>query len=277
MNPVRVAAIQMLSTADVAANLVAARRLVAQAAAAGAQLTVLPEAFACADASVSHGLGLEERDAGGPLRSFLSGLAREHGIALVGGTIPIGDDDGRRVRAACLLLGPDGSEIARYDKIHLFDVDLPDAVGAYRESATVAPGAEIVTADLPFGRLGLSVCYDLRFPELFRVQSARGMQILALPSAFTAHTGEAHWQVLVRARAIENQCWVIAPNHGGRASERRLNWGGSLIVDPWGRVLASAGTGEAVILADLDPGVLARASEQLPVAMHRRIHVADCG
>jgi len=277
MNRVRVAAVQMLSTADVEANLDCARRLVGQAAAAGAVLAVLPEAFACADAARARELGAAERTPQGPLRSFLADTARHCGIALVGGTIPIAADDGRRVRAASLLVDADGRERARYDKMHLFDVDLPDGVGAYRESATVEPGERIVCAELPFARLGLAVCYDLRFPELFRVQARRGMELLVLPSAFTAHTGEAHWHVLLRARAIENQCWVIAPNHGGRASATRLNWGGSAIIDPWGRVLASAATGEAVLVAELDPRVLATARERLPVAAHRRVEVPDPG
>jgi nitrilase len=277
VNPFRVAAVQMLSTADVPANLAAARRLLGQAASAGATLAVLPEAFACADAVAARALGAAERSADGPLRRFLADAAREFRIAVVGGTIPIAAPDGRRVRAACLLVGPDGCEIARYDKIHLFDSDLPDAVGTYRESDSVEPGDRIVTVDTPFARLGLAVCYDLRFPELFRVQAARGMELLVLPSAFTAHTGAAHWHVLLRARAIENQCWLVAPNHGGRASERRLNWGGSAIIDPWGRVVASAATGEAVLVAELEPRVLSSARAALPVEAHRRVPVPDPG
>ncbi|MFM7785548.1 MAG: carbon-nitrogen hydrolase family protein, partial [Gammaproteobacteria bacterium] len=219
-------------------------------------------------------LGSAERGEGGPLRAFLSGLARAHGIWLVGGTIPV-LGEGERPRAACILYAPDGSERARYDKIHLFDVDLPDRQGSYRESDRIEPGTRIVTADTPFGVLGLAICYDLRFPEFFRVQFQRGMTLMVLPSAFTRITGEAHWHALLRARAIENQCWVVAPNQGGRQSATRESYGGSVIVDPWGRVLASAGTGEAVLLAPLDPAVHAEARGRLPVDAHQRLRVPD--
>lgn len=269
-----VAAIQMTSSADLQANLAAARRLVGDAARRGAGLVVLPEAFASSDAACTLALGSAERGEGGPLRAFLSGLAREHGVWLVGGTIPV-LGEGERPRAACILYAPDGSERARYDKIHLFDVDLPDRQGSYRESERIEPGTRIVTVDTPFGVLGLAICYDLRFPEFFRVQFQRGMRLMVLPSAFTRLTGEAHWHALLRARAIENQCWVVAPNQGGRQSATRESYGGSVILDPWGRVLASAGTGEAVLLAPLDPGVHAEARGRLPVDAHQRLRIPD--
>jgi len=271
---VRVAAVQMLSGDDVGRNLERARALLATAAAAGARLVVLPEAFACYGGADVSALAAAERGPAGPLRSFLAASAREHGIVLVGGTIPVaGDAPGERPRAACFLYGEDGSELARYDKIHLFDVELPDAQRSYRESDGYAPGERLVCAPTPCGMLGLGVCYDLRFPEMFRALGQRGMDVLALPSAFTRVTGEAHWHVLLRARAIENQVFVIAPDQGGRHSATRETWGGSAIVDPWGRVLASAASGEAVITALLDPAALREARERLPVRAHQRFYV----
>lgn len=274
MSRYRVAALQMVSTGDVERNLGTASRLVAAAARDGAMLAVLPETFACADSERARELGQAERTAGGPLRRFLADTARAHGIYLVGGTIPV-LDGGERPAAACLLHGPDGRELARYDKIHLFDVDLPDEQRAYRESARIAPGHAVVTATLPFGGLGLAVCYDLRFPELFRVQAGRGIAAFVLPSAFTRFTGEAHWLTLLRARAIENQCYAIAPNQGGRSGAHRENYGGSVILDPWGRVLASAATGEAVLCAEIDLAVLEDVRRRMPVAAHRRLAVPD--
>ena len=268
------AAVQMVSTIDLDANLRSAQSLVAEAAARGAGLVVLPEAFACADPARTLALGEAERTPAGPLRRFLADLALRHRIWLVGGTIPL-SDAGERPRAACLLIDPDGVERARYDKMHLFDVDLPDAQQSYRESARMSPGESIVTADTPFGLLGLAVCYDLRFPEMFRVQFQRGMSLLALPSAFTRVTGEAHWHVLLRARAIENQCWVVAPNQGGRQTPTRECYGGSVIIDPWGRVLASAATGDAVLVAEPDHAAREDLQRRLPVGAHQRLRVPD--
>ncbi len=276
MNSTRVAALQMISGSDVAGNLQVAEALIADAARHGAKLLVLPEAFACYDSEQSTALGVAERHPGGPLRSFLAVQARRHRVYLVGGTIPIAGADALP-RAACLLYGDDGSELARYDKIHLFDVDLPDAQRSYRESAFYTHGAEVVSAMTPLGLLGLAVCYDLRFPELFRVLFQRGADVLALPSAFTHMTGEAHWHVLLRARAIENQAFVIASAQGGRHSAQRATGGGSVIIDPWGRVLASAASGAQFISADLDPGMLAELRARLPVRSHQRIYVPDPG
>ncbi len=274
MSGTAIAAVQLISTVDLESNLRAVERLVAVAAVRGAGLVVLPEAFACADPARTLAMGAAESTPEGPLRRFLAGLARSHHIWLVGGTIPLGDTGGRP-RAACLLFGPDGTECARYDKMHLFDVDLPDAHQNYRESARISPGEHVVTVPTPFGLLGLGVCYDLRFPEMFRVQFQRGMSLLALPSAFTRVTGEAHWHVLLRARAIENQCWVIAPNQGGRQTPTRECYGGSVIIDPWGRVLASAATGEAVLVAEPDHSALTELRQRLPVAAHQRLRVPD--
>ena len=274
MSGVRVAAVQMVSGEDVARNLERARVLIATAASGGARLVVLPEAFACYGSADVSALAGAERDPAGPLRSFLAATAREHGILLVGGTIPVaGEAPGERPRAACFLYAEDGSELARYDKIHLFDVDLPDVQRRYRESDSYAPGERLVCAPTACGMLGLGVCYDLRFPEMFRALGQRGMDVLALPSAFTRLTGEAHWHVLLRSRAIENQVYVIAPDQGGRHSATRETWGGSAIIDPWGRVLASAASGEAVIAAEVDAAVLRDARERLPVRAHQRFYV----
>ena len=194
MSGVRVAAVQMVSGEDVARNLERARVLIATAASGGARLVVLPEAFACYGSADVSALAGAERDPAGPLRSFLAATAREHGILLVGGTIPVaGEAPAERPRAACFLYAEDGSELARYDKIHLFDVDLPDVQRRYRESDSYAPGERLVCAPTACGMLGLGVCYDLRFPEMFRALGQRGMDVLALPSAFTRLTGEAHW------------------------------------------------------------------------------------
>ncbi|MCG3169101.1 MAG: Deaminated glutathione amidase [Pseudomonadales bacterium] len=272
----RVAALQMVSTDDVAHNLGRARELIAAAAARGARLVVLPEAFAYFGGTANAEVGCAECSADGPLRAFLAASAREHGIVLVGGTVPVADARAPgRVRAACFVYDRSGREIARYDKIHLFDVDLPDAQRSYRESDTIEPGEDPVCVPGPCGTLGLGVCYDLRFPALFLALAERGMDVLALPSAFTRVTGEAHWHVLVRARAIENQVHVIAPNQGGRHSPTRETWGGTVIVDPWGRVLASAAGGEAVVVADIDPQERACAAARIPLARQRRFAVVS--
>jgi deaminated glutathione amidase len=276
MKTCRVAALQMVSTADPDANLASASRLIAQAASGGARMVVLPEAFACYDSERARQLALAERQPDGPIRRFLADAARRHGIILVGGTVPVADVDGSGLpRAACFVHDEDGREIARYDKMHLFDVDLPDAQRSYRESASYAAGTEVVSVATSIGMLGLAVCYDLRFPELFRVLRQRGMALLALPSAFTRLTGAAHWQVLLRARAIENQVYVIAPDQGGRHTPTRETYGGSVIIDPWGRVLGSAAQGEAVVTAEVDARVLADVRARLPVHAHQRIYVPD--
>lgn len=273
---VRVAALQMVSIDDVAHNLRRAHELIAAAAAGGAQLAVLPEAFAYYGGGGAATLELARAECApdGPLRRFLADAARAHRIMLVGGTIPVADARSpSRVRAACFVHDPDGCLIARYDKIHLFDVEIPDAQRSYRESDTYESGSELVCVPGPCGVLGLGVCYDLRFPAMFLALAERGMDVLVLPSAFTYLTGQAHWHVLLRARAIENQVYVIAPNQGGRHSKTRETWGGSMILDPWGNVLASAASGEAVVLADIDLQARARVTQRIPVAGQRYFDV----
>jgi len=237
-------------------------------------MAVLPEAFACYDSERARQLGLAERQPDGPIRRFLAEEARRHGIILVGGTVPVAQaDDSAPPHAACFVHDEEGREIARYDKMHLFDVDLPDEQRSYRESASYAAGSEAVCVATSIGMLGLGVCYDLRFPELFRLLRQRDMSLLALPSAFTRLTGAAHWHVLLRARAIENQVYVIAPDQGGLHTTTRVTYGGSVIIDPWGRVLGSAAQGEAVVIAEVDASVLADIRTRLPVQAHQRIHV----
>ncbi|MEX1197698.1 MAG: carbon-nitrogen hydrolase family protein [Pseudohongiellaceae bacterium] len=278
-----IAAVQMVSVADVAANLRAAEDLIARAVEQQASLVALPENFAVLDSGPMREFGERWGDDGGPLQQFLAGQARRHGIWLLGGTIPLitrpQDDslleDGR-VRPASLLYDPAGQCRARYDKIHLFDVDVDDAQASYRESDSFEPGDQAVVADTPFGGLGLTVCYDLRFPGLYRVLSGLGAELVTVPSAFTRVTGEAHWESLIRARAIENQVYVLAPGQGGQHNAKRTTWGHSMIVDPWGTVLACHEDGEGVAVARIDPDMPGRLRSAMPVARHHR-NVEDDG
>ena len=268
------AAVQMASGPHVDANLLEAERLVAQAVEAGARLVVLPENFAFLGARERDKLAVREAEGEGPIQAFLSQQAARHGIWLVGGTVPLATADPSRVRAACLLYGPDGKAVARYDKMHLFDVEVPDSGERYTESETIEPGDGPVVAETPLGRVGLAVCYDLRFPELFRAMVDRGMELLAVPSAFTAVTGRAHWELLVRARAVENQCHVIAAAQGGYHVDGRETHGDSMIVDPWGTVLGRLPRGAGIVVADLDPERTREIRGRFPALAHRRLRCA---
>ena len=265
------AAVQMVSGADVGANLEAAGRLIGEAAGRGARLVVLPENFALMGHREEDKLAHAELDGDGPLQAFLAETAARHGVWLVGGTLPLATDDPGRVRAACLLFDDRGRRVARYDKIHLFDVEVATTGERYAESETIAAGDTPVVVDTPFGRLGLAVCYDLRFPELFRAMLDDGMELLALPAAFTATTGRAHWEVLLRARAIENLCYVVASAQGGDHPGDRATHGESMVIDPWGRVLERAGLGEAVVVGEVDRALLERTRRTFPALAHRRI------
>lgn len=260
----------MASGPAVDANLAEAARLVAYAARAGARLIALPENFALMALNDADRLAAAEADGAGPIQDRLSQLAREHGVWLVGGTIPLKTADPTRVRAACLVYDANGRRVARYDKMHLFDVRLGNGE-EYRESNSIEAGSEAVVLDTPWGRLGLAVCYDLRFPELFRELLAKGAEIYAVPSAFTAHTGRAHWETLVRARAIENLAYVLAPDQGGRHANGRETHGETLIVNPWGEVLDRIPKGPGVAIAELDLNFLREARERLPCIDHRRL------
>lgn len=267
---VMAAALQMVSVDAVAENLAAADALIERAAGDGARLVVLPENFAFMGREERAALGVAEADGHGPIQDFLADRALRWGITLVGGSVPLAAVEPDRVRSALLVYGPDGRRIARYDKRHLFDVSLPNGEG-YRESATFAPGHDVVVAETPAGMLGLSICYDLRFPEHYRRLVEAGAQILLAPAAFTATTGAAHWAILTRARAVENLCFMIAPDQGGRHPNGRATHGESMLIDPWGSVLATCpvGGGTGVAMAALDFARLREIRERLPALAHR--------
>jgi deaminated glutathione amidase len=267
----KIAAIQMASGPNVRANLESAKRLIEQAVESGAELVVLPENFAIMGLSESDKVAVSETDGVGPIQDFLAQQAGSQGIWLVGGTIPMKSPDPARVYASCLLYNDRGERVARYDKIHLFDVHLMDSNESYNESETTLNGNDVVVADTPFGRLGLAVCYDLRFPELFRSMLDQGVEIVSLPSAFTALTGNAHWESLIRARAIENLSYVIAAGQGGYHVNGRETHGHSMIVDPWGNILNQLKSGIGVVIADLDQERLARIRRSFPAIEHRRL------
>jgi nitrilase len=265
----KVAALQMTSGPDVAANLMAARVLLEQARANDARVAVLPENFSFLGMKSGDKRAIAEIDGDGPVQRFLSQQARELSLWIVGGTTPLMIEPGGRVAAACLVYRDDGQRAARYDKIHLFDVDIPGRAESYRESADIAPGARQVIVPTPAGLLGLSVCYDMRFPELYRQLSAAGAQWLTIPSSFTVPTGRAHWEVLLRARAIENLSYVVAPAQWGHHANGRETYGDSLIVDYWGTVLARLEGGNGVVVAELDLAAQAEARRNFPALTHR--------
>jgi len=267
--PVKVAALQMTSAADVAVNLEAAARLLAEARAAGARVAVLPENFSFMGLRDVDKRAIAEPDGDGPVQRFLSQQARELGLWIVGGTTPIAQEAGGRIAAACLVYGDDGRRAARYDKMHLFDVDIPGRAESYRESANIAPGSRAVLVPTPAGLLGLSVCYDMRFPELYRQLSAAGAQWFTIPSAFTVPTGRAHWEVLLRSRAIENLSYVVAAAQWGRHANGRETYGDSLIVDYWGTVLARLSAGSGVVIAELDLVAQTETRRNFPALTHR--------
>jgi nitrilase len=266
------AAIQLNSLADRDANLAAAGRLLRQAAAGGAVLAILPENFAFMGAKERDKLALAESAGQGPIQDFLAATARQLSLWVVAGSVPLAvAGDAQRVWAACLVYDARGQLAARYDKIHLFDVEVPGGE-RYHESNSIARGAlNPVVVDTPAGRLGLSVCYDLRFPELYRALAAQGAELLCVPAAFTARTGAAHWEPLLRARAIENQCFVIAAGQHGVHAGGRATWGHSLIVDPWGEILAQQEGGEGVVPAPLSRERLQQVRTSFPALTHRRL------
>ena len=265
----KVAAIQMTSGPDVSANLEEAGGLLEEASKAGARLAVLPENFAFMGLKDADKRAIAEADGTGPAQQFLASIARRLRLWIVGGTVSLKAGADGRVAAACLVYDSDGQRVARYDKIHLFDVDIPGRAETYRESANVAPGSGTAVLDTPVGRLGLSVCYDVRFPELYRYLSAAGAQILSVPSAFTAPTGRAHWETLLRARAIENLCYVVAPAQSGFHPSGRETYGDSMIVDYWGRVLQRLPRGRGCAIAEIDLGSQEAVRASFPALGHR--------
>ncbi len=266
-----VACIQMASGPKVGANLLEAERLIGVAVDKGSKLVVLPENFAIMGKTERDKVLVREAPGNGPIQDFLAQQAERHGIWLVGGTVPLVAQDDNKIRAACLLFDDQGKQAARYDKIHLFDVSLVDTDERYIESDTIEPGDHTVVVDTPFGKLGLAICYDLRFPELFRTMLDQGMELLALPSSFTAITGKAHWEILVRARAIENLCYVFAAGQGGYHLSGRATYGHSMIVDPWGQVMNEIATGSGLVCADMNPERLRNIRRTFPCLDHRNI------
>jgi len=266
-----VACIQMASGPAVGANLLEAERLIGMAADRGAELVVLPENFAIMGKQESDKVAVRESDDGGPIQDFLSQQAVKQGVWLVGGTVPMVAKADNKIRAACLLYDDQGVRAARYDKIHLFDVSLVDSDESYAESEAIESGDQAVVVDTPFGKLGLAVCYDLRFPELFRTMLDQGMDIIAMPSAFTAITGKAHWSILVRARAIENLCYVLAAGQGGYHVNGRETYGHSMIVDPWGQIMNELANGSGLVCADIDLQRLNNIRRTFPALEHRNI------
>lgn len=267
----KVAAIQMTSGDDALANIATARRLLAQAAEAGAKIALLPENVALMGRRESDKFAIAEEEGSGPLQRALSDTARELGLWVIGGTLPIKIPGESRVAAAVLVFDASGRQVARYDKMHLFDVSVAERAETYRESASIAPGAAPVVVDTPAGRLGLSVCYDLRFPELFRSLVAAGASWFVVPAAFTVPTGRAHWETLLRARAIENLAFVVAAGQTGQHPNGRETFGDSMIVDHWGTVQARLPHGEGVVVAEFDLEAQARVRAEFPALSHRRI------
>ncbi len=267
-----VACIQMTSTADVAENLSMAKEFIQQAAAEKARLVVLPEMFALIAKEPMEKIKMREEFGLGPIQEFLSEQAAQHKVWIVGGTIPIAVPHNKnKARAACLVFDDKGKCVARYDKIHLFDVSLQSGKEVYSESNVIEPGDKIVVVATPFGKLGLAVCYDVRFPELFREMLTKGVEIIALPTAFTYITGVAHWDVLVRARAIENLSYVIAGCQTGTHSNGRKTYGHSMVVNPWGEVLASLPEKPGVVVSEIDLEYLYKIRKEFPALSHRKI------
>lgn len=263
----KVAALQLVSTADIDDNLQRCERLLGQAHSAGAEMVALPENALNYGAPLDLVASRQEE-----IKRNLAEWARHYRLWLVGGSLPWLDTDyASRPSASCFVFNSEGEEVLHYRKIHLFDADVTDATGSYRESDSYSAGSTPGMFDSPWGRFGVGICYDLRFPEYFRVLAQQDVQAILLPSAFTYVTGEAHWEILVRARAIENQVFMLAPNQGGQHSPKRKTWGQSMIVDPWGRILAQTHQGEHLVLADINFDELAGLRQQMPVLQHRKL------
>jgi deaminated glutathione amidase len=268
-----VAAIQMTSSHVVENNLATAARLLREAKDRGAEIACLPENFSFIGLKDADKLQVAEADGAGPVQDFLSKTARELKLWILGGSTPLTGDSDRRVANTSLLYDGTGKRVARYDKIHLFDVTVPGRNERYLESKHVTPGESVVVADTPVGRLGMSVCYDMRFPELYRALVSRGAEWLAMPAAFTVPTGLAHWETLLRARAIENLCYVVAPAQSGTHTSGRETYGDTLIVDYWGKVLSRLAQGAGVITAEFDPALQAETRARFPALDNRRLEL----
>ncbi len=265
MTSTRIAAVQMVSGPDIAQNLREADALVAEAAAGGACLVALPEYFPLISGNETDKVRAREKDGAGPLQDFLRETAVRHKVWLVGGSIPLEASLPEKVRNSCLAFDDAGRRVARYDKIHLFG--FTRGTERYNESQTIEAGSEVVAFDSPVGRVGLSICYDLRFPELYRAMGP--VDLLVVPAAFTHTTGQAHWELLLRARAVENLCYVLASAQGGTHPSGRRTWGDSMVVDPWGEVLGRLAEGPGVVAAEMDAARIAELRASLPALQHR--------
>ena len=268
-----VAAVQMTSGGNVGANLILAKKLLLRAVESGANLIVLPECFSLYPKNKEDLFLVSEELGAGRVQNFLSEFAKSHGVWIVGGTIPIKSHLPDRVYASCIVWNDKGEPVGFYHKIHLFDVDMPVSGLSHQESASYVSGNDPVCIDSPFGKLGITVCYDLRFPELYRNLREQGADILINAAAFLQTTGRVHWRPLLKARAIENQCYVIASNQVGEHDNGRLTHGESMIIDPWGKVLSSQNVGIGVVLAEIDLNYLSVLREDFPVWSHRKISV----
>lgn len=265
--PVKIAAVQMVSTPVVEENFATARRLIAEAAQQGAELVLLPEYWPVMGMKESDKITHAERLDAGPIQSFMAGMAREHGIWLIGGTLPMVASEADKVLNTTMVYNPAGEHVIRYDKIHLFSFAKGEE--SYDEARTIVHGTKVATFEASFGKVGLSVCYDLRFPELYRAMG--DCALIVMPAAFTYTTGRAHWEVLLRARAIENQCYVLAAAQGGHHPNGRRTWGHSMLVDPWGEVKTVLPEGEGIVIGEIDPAHLRGVRESLPALKHRKL------
>jgi nitrilase len=267
MSKTTVAAVQMVSSPNVGENLETARRLLAEAAARGAKLVTLPEYWPIMGMSDTDKVGHAEQPGHGPIQEFMAAQAREHGFWLIGGTLPLISGEAGRVLNTTLVYDPEGKPVSRYDKIHLFGFTRGEE--SYDEARTIVPGEAVGSFDAPFGKVGLSVCYDLRFPELYRAMGE--VALIVVPAAFTHTTGMAHWEVLLRARAIENQCYVLASAQGGTHRNGRRTFGHSMLISPWGEVSSQLAEGEGVVSGDIDTDFLAQVRQSLPALKHRKL------
>ena len=265
----KIAAVQMVSSPEWAANRESAARLIGQAAAAGAQLVALPEYFCIMGRRDGDKLALAEAPGAGPIQQFLSEMAREHGLWLVGGTLPVKTELAGQVLNRSIVFAPDGKVAAHYDKVHLFAFN--NGRESYDEARTLRAGDQLVALQTGPLRVGLSICYDLRFPELYRALMNPPCDVLVVPAAFTHTTGQAHWELLLRARAVENQCYVLAAAQGGTHLNGRRTWGHSMVIDPWGEVLDEQDEGEGFVMADVQRERIEQVRTQLPALAHRRL------
>ena len=263
--PYRVAAIQMVSAPSVECNLAQAATLIEEAARDGARLVLLPEYFCFMGHADTDKVALREPAGDGPIQTFLAETARRLGLWIIGGTLPVAAPEPGRVLNATFVYDPQGREVVRYDKIHLFNFVKGNE--SFDEARTIRPGSDVRGFDAPFGRVGLSVCYDLRFPELYRALG--DCALIVVPSAFTYTTGQAHWEMLLRARAVENQCYVLAAAQGGKHENGRRTWGHSMLIDPWGTIIAQRDEGPGVVTGDIDPARIAEVRQSLPALRHR--------